>query len=457
MPKANISRRTSRPKSSRAKPIPENIAFKPSLPGFFAPEALELLGMCVVANYLGPVMFPPFPKGLHASDKIDDPLPDDDGMTYPYPKDPIWPKGWGPGVASEDAARPWQRSILTSRLSNGAGVGCAMFAYNTERDAYAVAFAGTLNPGAAMQDMAALLIPAGPVKSDFLTSQETYITDFSMEPQPTIGDTDTPLPEPPEQPPLVHLGYRQAVESLAIGRVTPANLRSILINIEKDEIDLYVTGHSLGASVAQLFSAWVRAGGVPGKKINVKCYSFATPKCANMPMAANYALALANDGYSYRVDNSLDTAQQLAPTKEAPTDLINPGIATDLQSKAKPVGVYKDSPLAPLVEKISQSSTPPFPISLFCEVIQAIGASNKPANGSAPPQPPPMSQAFVGMGAEHMLAAHPPVIYNGRYYPLEYFPNRDVDNLVDIPDDTTRQWWQHWPFTYAQYLLDEIE
>jgi hypothetical protein len=270
---------------------------------------------------------------------------------------------------------------------------------------------------------------------------------------PVGGEITEPLPEPPDIAPLVHLGYRQAVESLTIGRVTPANLRSILAGLDKDEIDLYVTGHSLGAAVAQLFSAWIKAGGVPSKKINVKCYSFATPKCANLPMASNYALALGNDGFSYRVDNSLDTAQQLPPTKEAPSDLLNPAIASDLQTKAKPTGAYAASPLAPLIDKIMQASTVPFPFSIFCELIQAVSSGGK-SNGSAAP---PMSMAFVGMGAPHVLAAHPPVVYNGRCYPLEFFPNREVDDLVDIPDTTTRQWWQHWPFNYAQYLLDEIE
>jgi hypothetical protein len=43
-------------------------------------------------------------------------------------------------------------------------VNSAIFTYNADRDAYAVAFAGTLNQ-VLPQNMAALLIPAGPVHS----------------------------------------------------------------------------------------------------------------------------------------------------------------------------------------------------------------------------------------------------------------------------------------------------
>ena len=274
-----------------------------------------------------------------------------------------------------------------------------------------------------------------------------------------IYDAPRPRRQPIEKPDrsrrpasLVHLGYRQAVESLTID-VTPANLRSILAAIPKDEFDLYVTGHSLGAAAAQLFSAWVKAGGVPEKKINVKCYSFGTPHSANLPMSSNYGLALANDGFSYRVDNSLDTAPQLPPAKVVTTDLINPAIASDLSSKATPTGIYAASPLAPLIEKIKQATTIPFPFSIVCELVQNLTAQ-KPSQGA---QTPPMSMAFVGMGTPHIIAAQPPVVYNGRYYPQEFFPNLEVDQMVEIPDDTTRQWWQHWPYSYAHYLMDEIE
>ena len=445
----------------------------PSQPGFSAAEARELLGMCVVSNYLGPVVFPPFPLGLLPTADPDDPLPNDDGKTYPYPEKRIWPKGWGPAVPSGDADDPWAKSILTSRLSTGVGVNGAVISYNADRDAYAVSFAGTLNQGAAMQNMAALLIPAGPVNLDYFTSAETYISEFPAEPVIPAGGLVYPsIPEPPDQIPRVHLGYRQAVESLTVGpQVDTNNLKTILENLDGDEINLYVTGHSLGASVAQLFSAWVKAGGVPAKKINVKCYSFATPKSCNPTMGLNYALALGNDGFSYRIDNSLDTAQQLPPTTDVSTDLINPGIATDLAGKATPTGPYAASPLAPIIEMILGSgvvpgappkpqaggdpSSIPFPFSIFFGLLKAL----EPGHGQGPAAPPKSSQPsipmnFVGIGVPHDLLALPPVIYNGRCYPPEFFPNREVGDLVEIPDETTRQWWQHWPANYAKYLAE---
>jgi hypothetical protein len=454
--------------NSPKKPTPSSSTkphLSPSTPGFSAAEAGELLGMCVVANYLGPVVFAPFPPGLTATNNPDDPLPNDDGKTYPYPAPRIWPKGWGPAVDSGDAEQPWAKSVLTSRLSNGVGINGAIISYNAARKAYAVAFAGTLNTGAAMQNLAGLLIPAGPVNLGYFNSSETYVTEFPSEPvTPTGGLVYPGIPEPPDQMPRVHLGYRQAMESLAVGPQTATNnLKTILANADGDEIDLYVTGHSLGAPVAQLFSAWVRAGGVPGKKINVKCYSFATPKSSNPPMASNYALALGNEGFAYRIDNSLDTAQQLPPSTDKSTDLINPGISSDLLGKATPTGPYLASPLTPIIEMILHSgaapgSAPPttggdpipFPFSIFFELLKALD----PKQGQAGSSQPPVPMNFVGMGVPHVLAALPPVIYNGRCYPPEFFPGREPGDWVEIPDDTTRQWWQHWPANYAKYLAD---
>jgi hypothetical protein len=443
----------------------------PSVPGFSADEAKELLGMCVVANYLGPVVFAPFPIGLRSSADPENPLPNDDGRTYPYPADRIWPVGWGPAVEANDPASPWASSILTSRLANGAPVNGAIVSYNSARGVYAIAFAGTLNTGAAMQDEAALLVPAGPVNLGYFNSNESYLTQFPGSAHlPSGGATDNPPTQPPRQSAMVHLGYRTAVESMAVDPLMPLNLRTILSKIfEADPInpiELYVTGHSLGAAVAQLFSAWVRAGGVPSTKIHVKCYSFATPKSCNTPMAANYALALGNDGFSYRVENSLDTAPQLPPTKTVTSDLINPAIAGDLSSKAEPTGLYASSPLAPLVQQILASSAPgssapgssapgssapqgpaslPLPISLFAAVIGGLSAATSQNT-------PAVSMDYVGMGVPHVLAAQYPVVYDGRFYPPYLFPGRDPKEPVLIPDETTRQWWQHWPFNYARYL-----
>lgn len=437
--------------SQRTRGAPRPAGPRPSVPGFSADEAKELLGMCVIANYLGPVVFPPFPVGLTPSADPDDPLTNDDGRTYPYPANRIWPAGWGPGVQSSDALRPWAPSVLTSRLSNGAPVNGAIVSYNAARNAYAIAFAGTLNTGAAMQDEAALLVPAGPINTPYLVSNENYALPFSTAAElPSGVVTNDPPVQPPPKPPMVHLGYRSAVESLAVDLAMPLNLRSILSGLPGDEIDLYVTGHSLGAAVAQLFSAWVRAGGVPGKKVNVKCYSFATPKSCNTPMASNYALALGNDGFSYRVENSLDTAPQLPPTKVVTSDLINPAIAGDLSSKAEPSGLYEASPLAPLVKIILGSEPPkpaelPLPLAIVATIvgglIQALSHEE-----------PAVSMDYVGMGVPHVLAAQYPVVYEGQYYPGDLFPARDPRDPVPIPDDTTRTWWQHWPYNYARYL-----
>jgi hypothetical protein len=438
----------------------------PSKPGFSKEEALELLAISTVANFLGPVTFSPFPIGVKAASDPANPLPNDDGRTYPYPLSPIWPQGWAPGVVSDDPELPWQSSILTSKLSNGVGVNSALVAYNSEREAYAIAFAGTLNPGGAMEDIAGILIPAGPVNLGYFQSSETYARPLLDVPvAPFGGKIADPVPEPLPQLPMVHLGYREAVESLSVGPLVPYNLAAVLKSLPGDEINLYVTGHSLGAAAAQLFSAWIAAGGVPSKKIHVKCYSFATPKSCNAAMAFHYDIVLSNAGFSYRVNNSLDTAGQLPPTQETAADLINPAISADVLSKAAPSDLYAASPLAPIVKMILNSgaipnseshSEPgrdpiPFPFSIpFHLFNNFLKAASHPAS-------PPGSMAFVGMGTPYTLAASSPVVYNGRCYPPEFFPGRTPEDLVPIPDTTTREWWQHWPFNYAKYLTEDAD
>src|SRR5882724_4100922 len=158
MPKRRHKNPAVAPTGAVETPEPE---LTPAKPGFSVEEAVELLGMCTAANFLGPVKFAPFPLGLVPTKDAQNPLPNDDGKTYPYPRMPIWPRGWTPGIPSEDSENPWQNSMLTSRLSSGAAVNSAIVAHNAERGAYAIAFAGTLNPGAAMEDLVGILVPAG--------------------------------------------------------------------------------------------------------------------------------------------------------------------------------------------------------------------------------------------------------------------------------------------------------
>jgi hypothetical protein len=193
-------------------------------------------------------------------------------------------------------------------------------------------------------------------------------------------------------------------------------------------------------------------------------------------------------------------------TQEATTDLINSGIPSDLMSKAVPTGPYEASPLAPLVKQLlgipptggappgpaqSEPAAPfwplPLPLMVFGQLVGSLLAEQKAPAGSAdePPQsaqaqsaghavagdipgdkgsaggaaqpPSPgggVSMAYVGMGTPHTVGAHPPVVYNGRCYPPEFFPGRRPEDLVEITDSTTRQWWQHWPFNYAKNLRE---
>jgi hypothetical protein len=96
----------------------------------------------------------------------------------------------------------------------------------------------------------------------------------------------------------------------------------------------------------------------------------------------------------------------------------------------------------------------PFPFSIPFHFLKAL--STEAVKHVAAPSSMP-SMAFVGMGTPYVLSAVPPVVYNGRCYPPEFFPGREPDDLVNVPDMATRHWWQHWPYNYVKYLSNVSE
>ena len=386
---------------------------RPSEPGFSADEAKELLGMCVVANYLGPVVFPPFPVGLEPTAQSDNPLPDDDGRTYPYPAGRIWPAGWAPGVPTVDATRPWATSVLTSRLANGAPVNAAIVSYNAARNAYAIAFAGTLNPGAAMEDESALLVPAGPIDLPYLKSNENYISPFPVPAElPSGGIAYQPPAQPPQQIPMVHLGYRSAVNRWRWIVDAADAAVEILNNIRAMRSISTSPAIAWAPAAAQLFSAWVRAGG--------RCVEEDQRQVLQLRHARR---AEHTDGFKLRAGlggnrRTLLPRRELAryrsttpPTKEVPADLINPAIAGDLSSRPCPSGLHTTSPLAPLVEAIlgsRQKRGLPLPPPSRDLRRHRRGPDRC---GDARWRASTISMDYVGMGVPHVLVAQYPVVY----------------------------------------------
>lgn len=399
-------------------------------PNFNLSEAQEMLGLAYAADLLGSKAIAG-QKGFHVltpAHNKHNPLPNDNGTMYPYPTDPIWPNGWEPGVAEKDPLlNPWHKSILQAAPDNvppiianlKIGSNNAIITKNINTGAYAVAFAGTENLTGVIQDIAFVPVSAGPLNFSFYKSDANYMVNPDYYNQPSGV-------QPPVVHPTMHFGFRYAVEEYTVKAKAGAkyNLLEVFENLGESEIDLYVTGHSLGAAMAGVFSAWVQANGLPGiDKVNLKTYTFASPKWANDALANNYDNVATRNGYSFRVVNNLDTVPQIPFTWQWFNDLNNPNMIKALI----PVGA---------IEK----KLPPMVVNIIDKAKEMLGKL------------PNMNFNYVNVGSSYPIISDFPVALPSTEttYPAWCFPNGDESGETISP--TTQQWWQHMPWMYRQAL-----
>ncbi len=434
-------------------------ALSPKTPGWQHEEATSLLAMAYAVGLIGPAgKTPPEP----ANEK-DTPIPGDDGKTHPYPVEKIWPVGWEAAITDQSTPQDnWNASMVMSQhifmeATKTDKVNTALLSYNSYLDAYALAFAGTENLGGVQEDLLMLMVTAQELtgstawnytieapltkpKQGVYTSEATYASPAPSQPkhQPTV------------QQPQVHLGFRVALESMTVNAHTrlfpfrnqPISLIELFKSLNKAEIDLYITGHSLGAPIASLCAAWLRHGAkgasdLEGIKFNVKCYTFASPKVGNTAYACDYDRTLANEGFSYRVVNSLDTVPQLPPTYESTHDLNNPMMYQEM--------IRDDVWLDWL----------PVEARNVIKVMQATAITSNhgkwPAFGSLD---------FTHVGSPVVLQGEYPVVYEQDSWPASLFPaSNEPKPFPTKPKgkkELIQQWWQHWPYIYATYMNEIV-
>lgn len=128
-------------------------------PYFDSTEALEMLGLAYAADLLGPHKQDDKSgfKPIKPQNDPTNPLPNDNGTTYPYPAKHIWPDGWTPAFPIKGFKiffeNVWDRSILEADPDNlppfiinrKLGANNVVVTYSQLVDAYCVAFAGTEN------------------------------------------------------------------------------------------------------------------------------------------------------------------------------------------------------------------------------------------------------------------------------------------------------------------------
>jgi hypothetical protein len=390
-------------------------------PNFILSEAQQMLALAYVADLLGPHIVDNKIAVTPPANDANNPLPNDDGTTYPYPVFPIWPAGWKPGfptILPKDIENVWHRSIVQADPGNlppfivnkikAFGANNVIVTYNEEMDAYCVAFAGTENEIGALQDIDFTPVTAGPIVSEEYNSNTTYIVNPEYYNQPASPN------QPPVVEPMMHYGFRIAVEEYTVKALPLVrhNLIEAFKSLGKSSINLFVTGHSLGAAMAGVFSAWVQAGGLEAAgitNVNLKTYTFASPKWANDALANNYDNLITKNGMSYRVVNNLDTVPQIPPTIEWLNALNNPSMVNALLPK-------------PLVDVLNLLKLP--------------------------------NLNYVPVGSTYVAQSSFPVIYDQQYLPSSLFPGKPDTQVA--PTALQQAWWQHWPWVYynAMTLYD---
>lgn len=382
--------------------------------GFDPQEAREMLGLSYAIDLLGTHGAPP--KQRKPTNDPQNPIPDDDGKTYPYPIAPIWPSGWTPAFTSNPTS-VWDASILTPKPFLGLlGTNNVLITYNESRNAYAVAFAGTQNLLGGIEDVGIIPVYAGKVDGKRYTSETEYITNPSYYPD-SVADG-----QPKVIQPLMHLGFRMAVEQFTVkAKHDKFSLIKLFQSLGKSEIDLYVTGHSLGGAMAGVFSAWIQATGIEGMTINLKTYTYASPKIGNDSFVNNFDAGATQKGMAFRCFNNLDTVPQIPPTWESFSDLNNPEMVTGI---LKLIWSKGESVLPKSVQKwLDKIKLPSLDLPNFnyCHVGSPI-----PLHGSFP------------------------VETTDTEMPAKYFPNGM--SAPESISNTQKVWWQHWPWVYYEAL-----
>lgn len=453
-------------------------------PNYDLNESREMLAMAYVADLLGPGKWVENKngKGKHfenigeISNDPKDPLKDDDGRHFPYPVMPIWPKGWEPAVATDllHIKQPWHNSILRASplqvpskgkfkdlvaqleknmASSVTGTNNVILAYNRQRDAYAISFAGTENILGMLEDLFCLPVTARG-NLDLKIMEFRYKSSANYMLNPDYYDFKVNPKKQPSQPPIVeplmHCGIRMAVEAYTVKAKKGAsnNLIEVFTQISKNRkgkaIDLYVTGHSLGGGMAQAFMAWLQTNPIPNVSFNPKMYSFAAPKIFNDVAANNFDTGYTIQGYAYRVANSLDSVPQLGFTLEGIAQLQNPGMVPKLKLAKTITAIETKLKVPPTIGNAINAAVKAYN-SLDQTTVKALGFI--------------LNMNYVHIGVPIILMGTYPVVYNENYqgadevpYPPVYFPAGMAEDCDSKIGEMQRQWWQHWPCVYRELM-----
>jgi hypothetical protein len=211
----------------------------------------------------------------YAYSAADTASPSSEPADHPPPA-PTWPANW---------------VRKAPNFTDPIGENLAYVAQNSQSpNQYALIFRGTDNLPNVVEDVDLIMGPA---------------TNFSNQPDAQV-----------------HKGF-----ALALTTLLP-QIEAYFGALPGAQLELYVTGHSLGAAMATLFNAYLGSS-VLSAIADRKTYTFACPKPGNARFAYDYDRRFSNFALSYRVANDYDWVPESPLTIELPED-------TDIPSGALP-------------------------------------------------------------------------------------------------------------------------
>lgn len=408
------------------------------------------------AAKLSPIDFQPDFSSSRAN-----PLKTDNGLYHPYPKGmQVWPEGWEPHLStSATDQNPWKKSVLipgptehaidqmadellgkysgvakavrnllkNQLMSYTLGANNVVVTRHAETGAYTIAFAGTQNFLGMIQDASFCPVSAGKLDFKWYKSDTAYFDESSYEWDGSGINRKVK--------PALHLGFRIAVEQFTVKATPDCSLIDIIREMKnakgKDHVELYITGHSLGAAMASLFTAWLYANrkNYSFPELDIKMYAFATPKTSNGPLMDDFNMGLTSQGKAFHVDNSLDTIPQIPFTIQSLKSLNNPAMLPGIGA------LYdegNDEGLAGRLRRLNE----------------VLRGSDWPDNN------------YGHLGCPIPLKGKLPLELEpgSTEVPARYFKDNKPKLINDIDEvygeDITVSWWQHWPWVYRE-ILDE--
>lgn len=444
-------------------------------PSYDAAESLEMMQLAAAADAFLPFHAPAgMPAYLDptrpATGSPFDPAKQGEMPSIFYDR---WPSNWR---AAGDGT--WGDWIIESRLGNQALL--AGLVDQTTIPTYCLTFRGTMTAFNAVEDFFALPVPPrkGAMEDllpkairDWLPEELQIILKY-LNSSKCYVDMDNNVTAEKAR---IHLGFRIALESLdsALVQATEGldflpkitnplkinylsgRINTILKSLgpDKNEINLYVTGHSLGAGMAALAATWLATQPFPGYKINVKCYSFAQPKPGNDYFSYATDIMFRKKGFGfYTVLNSLDTVPQVPLTIQT-SDNLNYWQGIE--------GIARAASDWPIIDKFFKfASNINLPYSLnYMHAGTLVILDGQPVVTS--PQTPENIYTFPMNGKDEV--PFPEYLVNQVKKPglitvpqSEWNISKPTTSNAPKVNTTFSNLWQHMPYTYEQLLVQAL-